>query len=187
MCSFNRGISEGTNSSKICVWCLCKYVLCLWNDWFGRLTWQRVEIYICEKSLEMCICLWPELDCPEVTLCGWQDIKIQLLLLFFNIFFVFVSFLGKERHEGLRKTAVICLQLCVCWKKKGKEAPYKYCSLVCLRSVNVYCLFLSFCWLDNLLVYLFIMYFLLYKMLYQGCAVVRRSMHFWYCWTPFSF
>ena len=29
----------------------------------------------------MCICLWPKFDCPEVTLCGWQDIKIQLLLL----------------------------------------------------------------------------------------------------------
>ena len=29
----------------------------------------------------MCICLWPEFDCPEVTLCGWQDIKFQLLLL----------------------------------------------------------------------------------------------------------
>ena len=36
---------------------------------------------ICGKSLEMWICLWPEFDCPEVTLCGWQDIKIQLLLL----------------------------------------------------------------------------------------------------------
>ena len=34
-----------------------------------------------EKSLEMRVCLWPEFDCPEVTLCGWQDIKIQLLLL----------------------------------------------------------------------------------------------------------
>ena len=39
--------------------------------------------YVCEKSLEMCICLWPEFGCPEVTLCGWQDIKIQLLLLLF--------------------------------------------------------------------------------------------------------
>ena len=28
---------------------------------------------------QMCICLRPEFDCPEVTLCGWQDIKIQLL------------------------------------------------------------------------------------------------------------
>ena len=37
--------------------------------------------HICEKSLEMCICLWPEFDCSEVTLYGWQDIKIQLLLL----------------------------------------------------------------------------------------------------------
>ena len=34
---------------------------------------------ICEKSLEISICLWPEFVCPEVTLCGWQDIKIQLL------------------------------------------------------------------------------------------------------------
>ena len=23
----------------------------------------------------MCICLWPEFDCPEVTLCGWQTLK----------------------------------------------------------------------------------------------------------------
>ena len=29
----------------------------------------------------MCICFWPEFDCPEVTLRGWQDINIQLLLL----------------------------------------------------------------------------------------------------------
>ena len=81
MRSFNRGNTEGTNSSKICVWCLCMYVLCLRSDWFCGLAWQRVDNYICEKSLEMCICLWPEFDCPEVTLCGWQDIKIQLLLL----------------------------------------------------------------------------------------------------------
>ena len=82
MCSFNRGNIEGTNSSEICVWCLYiyMYVLCLWSDWFCRLTWQRVDTYN-EKSLEMCFCLWPEFDCPEVTLCGWQDIKIQLLLL----------------------------------------------------------------------------------------------------------
>ena len=45
MCSFNRGNTEGTNSSEICVWCLCMYVSCLWSDWFCRLTWQRVDIY----------------------------------------------------------------------------------------------------------------------------------------------
>ena len=27
----------------------------------------------------MYICLWPEFECPGVTLCGWQDIKIQFL------------------------------------------------------------------------------------------------------------
>ena len=69
--------------SDVCVY--IQYVLCLWSDWFCRLTWQGW--YICEKSLEMCICLWPEFDCPDVTLCGWQDIKIQLLLLLLLFFF----------------------------------------------------------------------------------------------------
>ena len=67
------------------------YVLCLRSDWLDR----GLIIYICEKSLEMCICLWPEFDCPEVTLCGLQDIKIQLLLLlpfFFSSFFFFFFF-----------------------------------------------------------------------------------------------
>ena len=49
-------------------------------DWLDREGWYIIYIYICEKSLGMCICLWPEFDCPEVTLCFWQDIKIELLL-----------------------------------------------------------------------------------------------------------
>ena len=52
------------------------FVLCLWSDWFCRLTWQRV--YIQKRSFQMCICLSAEFDCPEVTLCGWQDIMIQI-------------------------------------------------------------------------------------------------------------
>ena len=66
MCSFNRGNIEGTNSSKICIWCLCVYVLCLRGDWFCRLTWQRVDIYVgrvwkcvfaCDLSLT--VLRWP--------------------------------------------------------------------------------------------------------------------------------
>ena len=45
---------------------------------------------ICEKSVEMCICLWPEFDCPVVTLCGWQDIKIQLLLLQGLLIYIYI-------------------------------------------------------------------------------------------------
>ena len=45
MCSFNRGNIKGTNSSKICVWCLCLYDLCLQSDWFRRFTWQRVYMW----------------------------------------------------------------------------------------------------------------------------------------------
>ena len=121
MCSFNRGNIEGTNSSKICVWCLCMYILCLRIDWFCRLTWLRVDIYIWKKSLEMCICLWPEFDCPEVTLCVWQDIKIQLLLLLLSSFIVFLwsewfccLFLWREYSCCLCSCGASVLVLCFC-------------------------------------------------------------------------
>ena len=78
MCSFNRVILKGLTLQKfVSDVCLCMF--CSWSDCFCRLTWQRVDIYIYEKNLEMHVCLWPEFDCPEVTSCGWQDIKIQLL------------------------------------------------------------------------------------------------------------
>ena len=64
----------------------CTY---LQSDWFCGLTWQRVYTY--EKSFKMCICLWPEFDSPEVTLCGWQDIKIHLLLLLLLALIAWVS------------------------------------------------------------------------------------------------
>ena len=76
--------------------CVCMFYVC---EVTGFVDWlDRGLIYICEKSLEMCICLWPEFDCPEVTLCGWQDIKIQLLLLVHNISFQY--FLGFMFGEG---------------------------------------------------------------------------------------
>ena len=54
-------------------------VSCLRSDWFCRLTWQRVDTYV--RRVWKCVCLWPEFDFPEMTPRGWQDIKIQLLLL----------------------------------------------------------------------------------------------------------
>ena len=78
MCSFNRGNVEGTNSSKMCVWCLCMYVLFYVCKVIGFVDWLG-KGYIYEKRFEMRICLCPEFECPEVTLCGWQNIKIQLL------------------------------------------------------------------------------------------------------------
>ena len=55
MCSFNRGNTEGTNSSKICVWCLCLYVLfyvCVgivfWTDLRKPLS-LSLSIYIYER------------------------------------------------------------------------------------------------------------------------------------------
>ena len=65
--------------------CVCMFYVCEvigFVDWLDRgLIYNIYRHILCEKSLELCICLWPEFDCPEVTLCGWQDIKIQLLLL----------------------------------------------------------------------------------------------------------
>ena len=95
--------------------CVCFY------DWFCRLTWQtgwyicektwqRVDIYVRKlKDLETCICLWPEFDCPEVTLCGWQDIKIQLLLLLLPVWCVCMS-----THLLSLALCIICKCLSVC-------------------------------------------------------------------------
>ena len=65
---------------KVCFWCLCIMYVCLvWfvlRDWFCGLTWERV--YIWEEFWNVNL-LMTEIDCPEVTQCGWQGIKIQLL------------------------------------------------------------------------------------------------------------
>ena len=106
-CSFYRGNTEGTNSSKFCVWCLCTcicfvsclcrdlfcgltwervdiyiyicFVSCLCRDLFCGLTWERVDIYIYGKSFWIVHLLLTEFDRPEVTLCGWQDVQIKWL------------------------------------------------------------------------------------------------------------
>ena len=45
---------------------------------FCRLTWQRVDMW---EEFRNVYVLMTWVDCPEVTLCDWKDIKIQLLLL----------------------------------------------------------------------------------------------------------
>ena len=60
----------------------CYYCLCLGVTYVCEVTsfvdWlDNGFIYIYEKSFEIRICLWP--NCPEVTLCGWKDVRIQLL------------------------------------------------------------------------------------------------------------
>ena len=47
----------------------------LWNIFLLERERERER----ERGFEMCTSLWPEFDLPEVTQCGWQDIKIQLL------------------------------------------------------------------------------------------------------------
>ena len=64
MCSFYRGNIEGTN------------FLCLHKDWFYRLTWQKIYMWDVFWNVHL---LMTEFDSPEETLCGWQDVKIQLL------------------------------------------------------------------------------------------------------------
>ena len=69
----NKGNIEGTNASKIYVWCLCIYVLfqiCV-RDWFCRFDLKKYW-YDYEKNFEINVHLF---DRPEMTLCGWQDDK----------------------------------------------------------------------------------------------------------------
>ena len=65
----------------------------------------------------MCICLWPDFDCPEVTLCGWQDIKIQLLLLSIWYLVLFSS----SSNLNLKHSTSVGL------KRKRKKLTVCYC------------------------------------------------------------
>ena len=96
MRSFNRGNIEETNSSAICVWCPCIHVLfCLCRDLFCGLTWENIyEMFL---SVHL---LMTEFDCPEVTLCSWQDVKIQLLTWIFKLF----SFVRDNQWDWMYKT-----------------------------------------------------------------------------------
>ena len=64
----------------------------------------------------MCICLWPEFDCPEVTLCGWQDTKIQLLLLLMCLHVHTLAELSPACHLQM-PVCVFCL-LCEFYPKE---------------------------------------------------------------------
>ena len=77
-CSFNRGSIGGTNSLKICVWCLCKYVSFYVCVGTGSTDWLEKRFDRWEEFRNGSL-LMAEFDCPEVTLCNWQDVQIQLL------------------------------------------------------------------------------------------------------------
>ena len=54
--------------------CICVFYVSLrisFVDWF-----EKRFMNICVRGIEVCVCLWL---CPEVTVHGWQDVKIHLL------------------------------------------------------------------------------------------------------------
>ena len=62
-----------------------------------------------EKNVKPCIDLWPSLmvwsfDCPEVTLCGWPDVKIQQITSVFSLqtFICFLYFLFNIGFSDVR-------------------------------------------------------------------------------------
>ena len=69
--------------------------------------WLDKWLIIYEKCLEMCICLWPEFDCPEGTLCGWQDIKMQLLTDWTGLWAI-LYIMGSQRGP-------VCGRSCTSW------------------------------------------------------------------------
>ena len=69
--------------------------------------WLDKGLIIYEKCLEMCICLWPEFDCPEGTLCGWQDIKMQLLTDWTGLWAI-LYIMGSQRGP-------VCGRSCTSW------------------------------------------------------------------------
>ena len=80
---FSQGTFKGTHSFWIFVFDICTCVFCFMLlyglIWQIQLDKGFTHTHVCGKRCEMCICLWQEFDLPDVTLCGRQDVKIQLL------------------------------------------------------------------------------------------------------------
>ena len=56
VCFINRGKTEAANSSRICVWCSCIYVvLCLCSDYFCGPT-ENGFVYMCLRGLGQLRC-----------------------------------------------------------------------------------------------------------------------------------
>ena len=68
----------------------------------------------------MCICLWPEFDCPEVALCGWQDSQIHLLTNFLSGVCWGLAVLDSKRTAGSWDylSTGSCLPLIGLWDNK---------------------------------------------------------------------
>ena len=68
-----------------------------------------VIYYIDEMFLSVHL-LMTEFDCPEVTLCGLQDIKIQLLLLLYIYIYIFAYDLSQVNPLSSQSTKPITSQ-----------------------------------------------------------------------------
>ena len=77
MCFLNKGDIEGTISFKTrLVFVYVLFYVCVRID-FVNLTAKEKGFIYGTRCFEVCICLWQESDCREVTLCSLQDVKIQ--------------------------------------------------------------------------------------------------------------
>ena len=68
---FDMNNTEGTNSLKICVWCLCMSVLfyaCVWVD-FYRFLFEKASLHVTRRVLNG-LSLTAEFDHLSVTLCS---------------------------------------------------------------------------------------------------------------------
>ena len=78
----------------------------------GSVDWlDRGLTYMWEEFRHVYL-LMTKFDCPEVTLCGWQDIKIQLLLLL--LFF-------KLMKDGLLKLFAQIMFSVICFEAGGDD------------------------------------------------------------------
>ena len=99
LCTMYFTLIEGCTAGGICV-------PCMYSHWRMYRWWNLCTLYVLSLNDILLVEFvyfvftlmqgesynrWPqsEFDCPEVSLCGWQDIKIQLLLLLCNMFIYF--------------------------------------------------------------------------------------------------
>ena len=113
--------------------CVCMFYVC---KLIGFVDWpDRGSIYMQEEFRNVHLHLF---DCPEVTLCGWQDIKIQLQLLitlwvlsqmFLGLTLLMwrsvVVFAGNDDVDEPEKVSAIQWKItqCLLWLLKENKRP----------------------------------------------------------------
>ena len=79
------------------------YVLCLRSDWFSRLTWRRVDIYV--RGVQICVFAYD----LNLTVLRWSCVVDRTLK--FNYYYYYYYY---YYYSSRSASVSVCLSVCLC-------------------------------------------------------------------------